>query len=232
MSKRVQDALPPHVWRSSIDPSQQGIFSKLGEYGLISFSDYIFLLTVLSSWSSIVPLPIAASPRHFELAFKMFDGNGDGNLDYAEFERVDDVVRGRTAVGNRLREHAAGGCQLHAHHHSALAKHFFGDDLRQLLTIGKFLQFQVGEVYTVMQHSSTTCNLTCYTSSSHDATSRTKGESARWPSQTCSSPTRAYLPPAKRRCVGEYDWHSQTQASASHSPNWPPSSSSSRTSRT
>ncbi len=43
--------------------------------GLITFSDYIFLLTVLST-----------SRRHFEIAFKMFDLNGDGNVDAKEFE--------------------------------------------------------------------------------------------------------------------------------------------------
>ena len=47
----------------------------LGAGGLISFSDYIFLLTVLST-----------SRRHFEIAFKMFDLNGDGDVDAKEFE--------------------------------------------------------------------------------------------------------------------------------------------------
>ena len=44
------------------------LLSRVG--GLITFSDYIFLLTVLST-----------SRRHFEIAFKMFDLNGDGNVD-------------------------------------------------------------------------------------------------------------------------------------------------------
>ena len=47
---------------------------QLGAGGLISFSDYIFLLTVLST-----------SRRHFEIAFKMFDLNGDGNVSAKEF---------------------------------------------------------------------------------------------------------------------------------------------------
>jgi hypothetical protein len=73
----------------------------------------------------------------------MFDANGDGTLDYEEFEKVDDVVRGRTAVGTRLREHPTPGCQLHAHHNSALAKYFFGKELDCKLTIKKFLEFHV-----------------------------------------------------------------------------------------
>uniref|UniRef100_A0A8D2E875 EF-hand domain-containing protein n=1 Tax=Theropithecus gelada TaxID=9565 RepID=A0A8D2E875_THEGE len=43
------------------------IFYTLGECGLISFSDYIFLTTLLST-----------PQRNFEIAFKMFDLNGDG----------------------------------------------------------------------------------------------------------------------------------------------------------
>ncbi|CDW51927.1 Putative mitochondrial aspartate [Trichuris trichiura] len=44
---------------------------------LISFPEYIFLLTVLS-----------ASPEKFALAFKVFDLDNDGMLDYYEFNKV------------------------------------------------------------------------------------------------------------------------------------------------
>lgn len=33
-------------------------------------------------------LIIVAPPKQFVLAFKMFDDNGDGNLDQAEYEKV------------------------------------------------------------------------------------------------------------------------------------------------
>ena len=45
--------------------------------GLISFDEFLFLLTVLS-----------ASPRQFELAFKMFDLDGNGVVDINEFAQV------------------------------------------------------------------------------------------------------------------------------------------------
>ena len=35
-----------------------------------------------------MPYVIAAPPKQFELAFKMFDDNGDGNLDQVEYEKV------------------------------------------------------------------------------------------------------------------------------------------------
>jgi len=35
-----------------------------------------------------VLLYVAAPPRMFEIAFKMFDLNGDGEVEYEEFEKV------------------------------------------------------------------------------------------------------------------------------------------------
>ena len=68
------------------------MFYYLG--GLISFSDYIFLLTVLST-----------SRRHFEIAFKMFDLNGDGNVDAKEFEVVTNLMKSQSSMGARHRDH-------------------------------------------------------------------------------------------------------------------------------
>ncbi|PNI75453.1 MICU1 isoform 4, partial [Pan troglodytes] len=62
------------------------IFYTLGECGLISFSDYIFLTTVLST-----------PQRNFEIAFKMFDLNGDGEVDMEEFEQVQSIIRSQTS---------------------------------------------------------------------------------------------------------------------------------------
>ena len=70
------------------------IFYQLGSGGLISFSDYIFLLTVLST-----------SRRHFEIAFKMFDLNGDGNVDAKEFEVVTNLMKSQSSMGARHRDH-------------------------------------------------------------------------------------------------------------------------------
>jgi EF hand len=52
---------------------------------------------------------ILASRRHFEIAFKMFDLNGDGDVDSSEFEEVANLIRQQTSIGSRHRDHANTG---------------------------------------------------------------------------------------------------------------------------
>lgn len=109
---------------------EDSIFYKLGSSGLITFSDYIFLLTVLST-----------SRRHFEIAFRMFDLNGDGDVDSEEFEKVATLIRQQTSIGSRHRDHANTGNTFKGVN-SALTTYFFGPNMNQKLTIEKFLEFQ------------------------------------------------------------------------------------------
>jgi len=97
---------------------------------LISFSDYIFLLTVLST-----------SRRHFQIAFKMFDLNGDGNVDVEEFEQVTDLMRSHSSTGARHRDHGNTGSTLKGIN-SGLKSYFFGEELKGNLTVDRFLEFQ------------------------------------------------------------------------------------------
>ncbi|XP_064618033.1 calcium uptake protein 1, mitochondrial-like isoform X2 [Liolophura sinensis] len=108
------------------------IFAKLGQSGLISFSDYLFLLTVLST-----------PPRNFEIAFRMFDYNGDGDLESTEFGMVDDLLRKQTSVGMRHRDHSTTG-SVDKGMDSGLFTYFFGEDGNQKLTVKDFLDFQRG----------------------------------------------------------------------------------------
>ncbi|XP_076226713.1 mitochondrial calcium uptake 1 isoform X3 [Nomia melanderi] len=109
---------------------EDSIFYKLGSAGLITFSDYIFLLTVLST-----------SRRNFEIAFRMFDFNGDGDVDSEEFGKVATLIRQQTSIGNRHRDHIATG-NMFKGVNSALTTYFFGSDMKGKLTIEKFLEFQ------------------------------------------------------------------------------------------
>uniref|UniRef100_A0A1Q3FM59 Putative calcium uptake protein 1 log mitochondrial n=1 Tax=Culex tarsalis TaxID=7177 RepID=A0A1Q3FM59_CULTA len=116
--------------RLDLHLDNNSIFYKLGAYGLISFSDYIFLLTVLST-----------SRRHFEIAFRMFDLNGDGDVDSEEFEKVANLIRQQTSIGSRHRDHANTGNTFKGVN-SALTTYFFGQKNDEKLTIEKFLDFQ------------------------------------------------------------------------------------------
>ncbi|NXV11660.1 MICU1 protein, partial [Cepphus grylle] len=109
---------------------EDSIFYALGECGLISFSDYIFLTTVLST-----------PQRNFEIAFKMFDLNGDGEVDMEEFEQAS-IIRSQTSMGMRHRDRATTGNTLKTGFNSALTTYFFGADLKGKLTISHFLDFQ------------------------------------------------------------------------------------------
>nr|DBA15296.1 TPA: hypothetical protein GDO54_004528 [Pyxicephalus adspersus] len=110
---------------------EDSIFFALGECGLISFSDYIFLTTVLST-----------PQRNFEIAFKMFDLNGDGEVDMEEFEQVQSIIRSQTSMGMRHRDRSTTGNTLKSGFSSALTTYFFGADLKGKLTISNFLEFQ------------------------------------------------------------------------------------------
>ncbi|XP_023951076.2 calcium uptake protein 1 homolog, mitochondrial isoform X2 [Bicyclus anynana] len=116
--------------RLNLDLDEDSIFYKLGSSGLITFSDYIFLLTVLST-----------SRRHFEIAFRMFDLNGDGDVDCEEFEKVAALIRQQSSIGSRHRDHANTGNTFKGIN-SALTTYFFGQKLDEKLTIEKFLDFQ------------------------------------------------------------------------------------------
>ncbi|EUB58588.1 Calcium-binding atopy-related autoantigen [Echinococcus granulosus] len=110
---------------------KDSIFYCFGNNALISFTDFVFLLTVIST-----------PQRQFEIAFRMFDINGDGELEASEFDVVRGVILDTTAMGRRHRDHSTTGSTLKSVSQSALHDYFFGSDGKQKLKISKFLEFQ------------------------------------------------------------------------------------------
>ncbi|CCF23405.1 Calcium uptake protein 1 homolog, mitochondrial [Caenorhabditis elegans] len=107
------------------------IFYKLGENGLINFSDYLFLMTLLST-----------SHADFALAFKIFDVDGNGALDKEEFTKVQQLIMSQTTVGQRHRDHITPNQSFRVETNSALETYFFGKDGKGSLSSEKFIEFQ------------------------------------------------------------------------------------------
>jgi Ca2+-binding EF-hand superfamily protein len=88
----------------------------------------MFLVTLLST-----------PRRYFQIAFQMFDFDGNGTFDFDEFAKLRNLIRTQTSIGQRHRDHSTTGNILRET--SIVNQYFFGENLDQLLTIDKFLQF-------------------------------------------------------------------------------------------
>lgn len=83
---------------------------------------------------------IKAPTRHFEIAFYMFDLDGNGNIDLAEFEQLQAIIRNQTTSGKRHRDTRMTGSVIKDN--PTLNEYFFGKNLNELLTVEKFVKFQ------------------------------------------------------------------------------------------
>ncbi|CAK9134298.1 unnamed protein product [Ilex paraguariensis] len=99
--------------------------------GLISFPEYIFLVTLLS-------IPESS----FSVAFKMFDLDGSGEIDREEFKKVMALMRTHSRQGARHRDGQRTGLKVSSSvEDGGLLEFFFGKDGKACLEHGKFVQF-------------------------------------------------------------------------------------------
>ena len=85
---------------SDVDSNEQpSIFEQIGcEQFLITFTDFVFLVSLLSM-----------GKRSVEIPFQMFDSNGNGTLDWHEFNTLKSFIRSQTSIGRRHRDHSTTG---------------------------------------------------------------------------------------------------------------------------
>ena len=128
-SREKFEHLNTHLYYSDLKSDEISIFERIGgQQCLITFSDYVFLVTILST-----------PRRYFQIAFQMFDYDGNGTFDFDEFTKLKTLIRTQTSIGQRHRDHATTGNILRET--SIVNQYFFGENLDQLLTMEKFLQF-------------------------------------------------------------------------------------------
>jgi hypothetical protein len=123
------EQLNTHLYYSDLNSDQISIFERIGgKQCLITFSDYMFLVTLLST-----------PKRYFQIAFQMFDFDGNEKFDFDEFTKLKNLIRTQTSIGQRHRDHSTTGNILRET--SIVNQYFFGENLDKSLTINKFLDF-------------------------------------------------------------------------------------------
>lgn len=101
--RRMSDIL----FRSLVSLSTEMIPNT--KYSMVKMIVGIRNKLLLSWFTTIKFFLFTASRRHFEIAFRMFDLNGDGDVDSEEFQKVATLVRHQTSIGSRHRDHANTG---------------------------------------------------------------------------------------------------------------------------
>ncbi|KAF8033882.1 hypothetical protein BT93_C0222 [Corymbia citriodora subsp. variegata] len=112
-------------------PSKFFMLFDTNNDGLISFPEYIFFVTLLS-------IPESS----FEVAFKMFDLDNNGEIDQEEFRKVMALMRSQNRQGARHRDGKRVGLKFKdSVEEGGLMEYFFGKDGREKLKHGRFVQF-------------------------------------------------------------------------------------------
>src|SRR6218665_1840332 len=75
----------------------------------------------------------------------MFDLNGDGEVEYSEFEKVQNAILSQTSIGKKM-----GTSVRYKGISSAVSRYFFGPDLKTKLTTATFVKFQQALQYELL----------------------------------------------------------------------------------
>jgi len=99
-------------------------FRKLGNRGIISYNEYLFLLCIITK-----------PKQGFDVAFKMFDTDGNKLIDYDEFKMLESIFR-QSAENNAEEQDNHDGA-----FGTTLSYFFFGEDGQSQITHQQFYDF-------------------------------------------------------------------------------------------
>lgn len=126
----TKDVLSQMVYNTpSISKGSRNFFRKLQDNGVITFSEYLFLLTILTK-----------SQRGLEIAFKMLDKDGNGRLCKEEYFVLEEMVNKKSSAKSmaiRENEKENHGCL----ERTTLTMHLFGSRGTGQLTLSQFSKF-------------------------------------------------------------------------------------------
>jgi len=137
----MKDVLSMQENTPDISDNSDGLFRNLGSEGIISFSEYLFLLTILTKPKS-----------GFKIAFSMLDQNGDEMIDKQEFKFLETVFSKAAQERNESENRKDHGLQMSHKVDTSLLIHFFGvngDEKLKFTDFSKFMDNLQTEVLRV-----------------------------------------------------------------------------------
>lgn len=131
LNSKENKGVDPKLKKESAESTRSEVSGEIAEIfkladtdgdGLISFSEYLFFITLLS-----IP------EKQFKIAFQMFDLDGNGSVDLNEFRQVVSMMAARTVHGQAQRTKSLRDMQKRQKY-----PQFFGDDGKGRLTLDQF----------------------------------------------------------------------------------------------
>ncbi|NXN06628.1 MICU2 protein, partial [Indicator maculatus] len=128
VSLKEVDAALQSVAKAKPGPN---FFRQLEDKGLISYAEYLFLLTILTK-----------PQTGFQIAFKMLDTDGNEQVEKKEFFKLQRIIGKEDDLKAAGDEAVFQGAELESHAvHTILLVHFFGKEGKEKLRYSEFFRF-------------------------------------------------------------------------------------------